>query len=138
MSYPAPRFPEPPSTWLPTFMREYTRVLVNWILQLTAETSEEAGETAVRTITASGLIGVNDGVVFVDNTAGDVTATLPDMATVKGRQFTVKRITAGAHACTVNATAGLIDGGASASLAAQWEAYTFKSNGLAYYIVGAV
>lgn len=135
MSYPSPRFPEPPPTWTRAFMQEYTRVLIAWIAKIAATTDEEAGETAFRTLTASGLVGLGDGFILVDTTGGAVTVTLPDPSTVIGRQFMVKRTTAGANACTVVATTGNVEGAASFSVDIQYESNVFKSDGTNYWIV---
>jgi len=129
-----PRLPEPPQEWTTLWMRDFIRVLYNWMTLLTSETVEESGATAFSTVTVSTTLGPVDGFVLVDTTAGNITITLPDATTVLGREFTVKRSTAGANTLTVATVSGNIDGGSTALIPAQYTALRFKSDGTDYWV----
>ena len=83
------------------------------------------------TITATTVVTARSGTILVDTTAGDVTVTLP----ANGLTYRIKRITAGANTLTVATAAGDIDGAATATIAAQYESITLKSDGTDYWIV---
>ena len=117
------------------WMRDFLRVMFNWMTRMTSETNIESGAIAFSTVTVSTAIGPADGFVLVDTTGGNITITLPDATTVLGREFAVKRSTAGVNTLTVTATSGNIDGAATFTIADQYSTITFKSNGTDYYIV---
>ena len=116
------------------WMRDFLRVMFNWMTRMTTETQEEAGAVAFSTVTVSTAIGPADGFVLVDTTGGNITITLPDATTVLGREFTVKRTTAGANVLTVATVAGLIDTFASVTIMTQYTALRFKSDGTDFWI----
>jgi len=131
-----PRLPEPTAEWSTLWMRDFIRVLNHWMMRMTSETQEEAGAVAFSTVTVSTAIGPSDGFVLVDTTGGNITITLPDASTVLGREFSVKRLTAGANTLTVDTVSGDIDGSASLSIVSQYSTVTFKSDGTDYYLMG--
>lgn len=73
---------------------------------------------------------------FVDTTGGAVTINLPDAPDVAPDTiFTVKRLTAGANAITVQSAVGNIDGAATSSIATQYQVRSFVSDGENYYTI---
>jgi len=129
-----PRLPEPPKEWSPGWMQNHILVMTNWMLRMTAESNAEAAAESVREVTVSSLVGLADGFILVDTTGGNVTLTLPDPALVIGREFSVKRSTAGANTLDISPAVGLIDNAASASIVFQYETLRFKSDGSNYWI----
>lgn len=111
--------------------------LWTWLDKLSGQTQLEVAATAVTTVTANYVVGLSDGLVLASTTGSSVTTTLPDATIVLGREFTVKRTTAGANTLTVQATAGNIDADASFTIDVQYEAHTFKSDGSNYWIVSS-
>jgi hypothetical protein len=82
------------------------------------------------TITAS------DGVVIADASGGAFTITLPTAVGIAGRVYRVKKIDATANAVTIDADgAETIDGGATATLAVQYEAITIVSDGTEWWVL---
>lgn len=130
-----PRLPEPSKEWTLGWMQDFIRVLGFWMQQITTPSSVEVGATAFSTSTVSTLVGPNDGCILVDTTGGNITITLPDATTVLGREFTVKRKTAGTNTLTVAATSGTLDAAVTLAIVDQYSTVTFKSDGTNYYIV---
>lgn len=79
--------------------------------------------------------GNGDVYWFVNTTAANVTVTLPDAADTVAIVYTVKRLTAGANTLTVGTIAGTIDGAATHSIATQYLAYSYLSDGSNYFII---
>ena len=129
-----PRMPVPPKEWDAGFMRDFVRLLEDWMRRMTSESNEEAGMTAFSEVTVDTVVGLAGGFYLVDTTAGNITITLPDATLVLGREYTVKRLTAGANTLTVTPTSGSIDDGASATIPTQYEALRFKSDGTDYWV----
>lgn len=78
---------------------------------------------SVRSVTASATAAFADSLILADTTAGNVTITLPTVGSSRalGKQFIVKRMTAGANTLTVAAASGeTIDGAASQTIASQY------------------
>jgi len=93
----------------------------------------------IRTVTDDDTAGVTDQTILVDATSAAITETVPAASRAKAFVVTVKKIDASGHAVTVETADGsLIDGAASVSLSAQWDAVTIQSNGIAYYVIGEV
>jgi hypothetical protein len=70
------------------------------------------------------------GEARVDATAAAVTITLPLAENQIARDYTIKKVDAGANTVTVQASGSdLIDGAASVTLSAQYDSVTVKSNG---------
>lgn len=77
------------------------------------------------TVTVAYRVLPNDALVRANATGGAFTVTLPAASAVVGQRVTVKRLNAGANAVTVSAQGtDTIDGAASASLTAQYQAVT--------------
>jgi hypothetical protein len=73
---------------------------------------------------------------FVDTTAAPVTVTLPSAAdNAPHTIFSVKRLTAGANALTVQAVSGNIDGSATHSIPTQYALYSYVAHNGDYWIV---
>lgn len=93
--------------------------------------------TPTRTITASDNITINDGVLLVDATAGNVTMTLPDVVTEAGRTYTIKKTDASANTVTVLPTSPTtIDGAVSVVLTAQNQSVTVVASGTEWEVLG--
>ena len=83
------------------------------------------------------IVGILDGTLLVDTTAGSVSVVLPDPALVLYRTFGVKRTTGGGNSLTISAAAGTIDGG-TVSLGSQYGFAACKSDGTNYWIVSRI
>lgn len=88
----------------------------------------------VQSKTASYTVQEIDGLVLIDTTAGNVTVTLPDVK-YKGNRYTVKRVTAGANTLTIQGASGNVDGAGSTTIATQYQAKTFVSDGTNWWTV---
>lgn len=77
---------------------------------------------------------VTDKLLLCDATAGAFAVTLL-AAPVTGQCMSIKKIDSSANAVTINGNAKTIDGAASVTLPAQWNAITIVYNGTSWYIV---
>lgn len=134
----APRLPQPTNEWSPVWMRDFVRVLSDWMVRMTTETSEELAYESVSTITADTSAGEADGMFLLDTTSSDVVLTLPDPAEVLGKEYVAKRISGGSYQAVVTAAAGSLEQSAALYLMDQYTSYTVKSDGTDYWIVAAV
>lgn len=129
------RLPDPPEDYDQSFFQKFNNIIGKWMVQLQSPSNLDVGEIAIETTTATTVtVALSGGMYLVDTTAGGVTVNLPDPSTVLGREFTVKRITAGANTLTVQGVAGNIDGAATKTMATQYMSRVFKSNGTNYFI----
>ena len=87
------------------------------------------------TKTADYTITLDDFVIFVDATAGNVTLTLPTAASATQRGFYIKRIDASANTVTVEGDGAETIDGALNYLPISLESITVVSTGTAWYIV---
>ena len=86
--------------------------------------------TAISTKTAAYTVIATDSVVICDATTAGFTVTLPTAASIPGRQYTIKRINAGANVVTVGTTTSqTIDGATTKALSAQYASVTVVSDG---------
>ncbi len=91
------------------------------------------------TSTAGGTLTANDQTVYCDATSANVAITLPlvSSSTYSGGaysyHYTVKKIDASANTCIVSASAASIDGGATDTIATQYDANTYATNGSNYF-----
>lgn len=81
-------------------------------------------------------IGATDELVLINAAAGGVTVLLP--ATVTPRVIIIKKIDSSGNAVTISGNSNNIDGGATASLAAQWNAKTIQGGATQWYITASV
>jgi len=91
----------------------------------------------VRTINASGAFTVelDDGLIVIDASAGNVTLSLPAVASVtSGGFFAVKRVDNSANAVTIDSVSGTIDG-LSLIEFGHLSALKFVSDGSNYLII---
>ena len=91
--------------------------------------------TALATKTATYTLAATDSVILADATAAVFTVTLPSAAGVTGRQYTIKKVDSSANAVTIASAAGNIDGAATKSLTAQWQAVRVVSDGINWYVI---
>lgn len=88
------------------------------------------------TVTAAYTALGTDYVIRADATGAAFTVTLPPAADVKKRTYQVKKVDVSANAVTVDASgAELIDGAATFSLAAAYDAVTLYSNGTGWDVL---
>lgn len=87
-----------------------------------------------KTILATADIG-DASYTYIDATAGNITASLPDPALVPGQIFCMKRTDASGNTVTINArNGGTIDNSASKSMASL-AAIMVQSDGVEYWII---
>lgn len=133
-----PRLPEPPKQWTPGWMQDFIRVLTHWMVHTSSLSRAELGETAARLVTESTTVGLSDGTVLVDTTAGEVVITLPDPATVTGQRFTVKRTDTGTASAVINAAGSSVEKAASIYLFLRFSSVTLVSDGAEYWLTASV
>lgn len=86
----------------------------------------------VKIVTANYPVVAGDGMILV-NSSGAVTVTLPATSTRKGQPVTVKNIGTGTTTI-VRTGADLIDGATSQTIAQQYAALGFQSDGVNWYL----
>jgi hypothetical protein len=89
----------------------------------------------VRSVTADTTVSATDDTVLADATSDPISVTLPAADQVLGLKVTIKRMNSGANAVTI---VGTVDGTASPTLAAQYDAMTVQSTGSAWILLGSV
>jgi hypothetical protein len=105
---------------------------------LTALTGANLNHTVLtKTHADTGYVANNDETVLGDASGGALTIKLP-ASLVSGKLVTVKKIDSSGTAVIVNGNGANIDGAATQSLAAQWNAFVMQNDGTAWYIVGKV
>lgn len=103
---------------------EWDRRVATAVNQLIARKPEP------KSVTANYTVENDYDVLEVDTTSGNITISLPAASLHKGRLLYVKRMTAGANTLTVDGNAAeTIDGSATLSLSAQYEATGLYSDG---------
>lgn len=78
----------------------------------------------------------SDGIVLANATSGAVVVTANNGSTYTSRIRAVKKVDSSGNAVTVAGSSGQIDGSASYSLASQWDAITFTSDGTDLFVIG--
>jgi len=93
-------------------------------VKITGFSSAETGnKTSAYTVTSS------DDVVFVDDSGGSVTITLPSAVGLDGKTFTIKKVSSSLNTVTISAASGqTIDGASSVTLNSAQEKTTIQSN----------
>jgi hypothetical protein len=104
-------------------------------LKRTVEVLDTSARVDVRRVSASATLAPTfpHTLVVVDTTAGNVTVTLPNPATVPGFRFEVKK-TVAANACTLSSSAN-IDGAATLAWTTRYQSYSLISDGATYHVV---
>ncbi|SIS11535.1 beta strand repeat-containing protein [Williamsia sterculiae] len=93
--------------------------------------------TAFTAKTAAYTLTATDSVVSGDTTSAAFNLTLPDASTCTGRQYTLKRISAGSNNLTVaTSSSQTIDGASTYVLNAQWKFVVVVSTGSGWLVVG--
>ena len=130
------RIPNPPKEYDQQYFEQTFRELRQWVTKLISPDLVDVGRTAVSAATASTvLVELSGGLYLADTTSNPITITLPNPALTLGYTYSVKLISAGSNALTINAAAGNIDGGATAVITLQYLSLTFRSDGANYWIV---
>lgn len=101
-------------------LREWAKLLVAWLTFEFGNIQRALAPATSRTITASATLTVNDNLVLVDATAGNVSVTLLAPANVGDRIVTIKRIDSSGNTVTI---VGTVDNAVNPTLA-QWKAKT--------------
>jgi len=91
--------------------------------------------TALATKTTAYTLTATDSVILADATAAAFTVTLPSAVGIAGRQYTIKKVDSSANAVTIASAAGNIDGAATKTLSAQWQAARVVSDGANWFVV---
>ena len=99
----------------------------------------QVNRTAQRTITVTADHTAAEDLVLADATSGNVTVTLPKVATWVDKTICVKRTDGSANTVTIAPASGdgsILDGFApTASVTGQYDAWTFMSDGANWWIV---
>lgn len=78
--------------------------------------------------------GAGNKTWFATASAADATITLPSADVAVGVLYTVKRVSGSANLLKVVALSGTLDGTPTYTIATQYDAFSFQSDGLNYYI----
>ena len=102
--------------------------------------SARRGWPCVVSVTTTYTVLTDDSyLVLCDATAGAFTVTLPAAASSTNVRVTIKKTDVSANAVTVDGNAAeTIDGAATFSLPAQWDAVTISCNGTAWFVEATV
>ena len=109
--------------------------LAGWLRAQLSDISRAIWAPISRTVLAAMTVKASDVILLVDCTAGAVTVTFPPAAQMQFAHITVKKIDVSVNAVTLAAT---IDGAANPTLAAQYNAKTVFSDGVAWYTLATV
>lgn len=93
---------------------------------------------AVTTVTTTYTATAADGFIRADATAAAFTITLPDPATVPGKEYFIKRVNSAANNVTVATAAGTFDGAATKVIGAQYSALKVVSTGSVWAIMSTL
>ena len=92
-------------------------------------------EETVQDVNSTGTINLNNGLqVLADCSAGDITLTLPLVASLEGKMLKIKR-KGGGNAVTLDTTAGTIDGASTIVLDSDFAAVTIISDGSNFFVI---
>jgi hypothetical protein len=90
----------------------------------------------VRRITTNYTMDLNDSIILVDATAGNVTVTLQAALQWEQKRLIVKKIDASVNTVTIDANSTeLIDGAATKVISTQYTSHEFTSQGGAVWII---
>lgn len=126
-----------PIARIPTAPPQYDASAFNQIIDITGQNfdslagpnAQEESETLVELQTSSFTVGPSSGLILLDTTAGDITATLQPAKSYIGRLLYFKKIVA-ANKTTITPAGGeTIDGAATKVLNTQWSGVGIKSTG---------
>jgi hypothetical protein len=106
------------------------------ILNLQAFEARIGGYFGTRSVTATGALAVDDGLVLANATAGNITLTLPTAASAGGLRIAVKKTDASLNTVTIDGNgAETIDGAANRVLLTQYAVVTVMSDGTQWWVV---
>lgn len=106
------------------------------ILNLQAFEARIGGYFGTRSVTATGALAVDDGLVLANATAGNITLTLPTAASASGLRIAVKKTDASLNTVTIDGNgAETIDGAANRVLLTQYAVVTVMSDGTQWWVV---
>ena len=92
-------------------------------------------EETVQDVSATGTINLNNGLqVLADCSAGDITLTLPSVASLEGKMLKIKR-KGGGNAVTLDTASGTIDGASTIILDSDFAAVTIISDGTDFFVL---
>ena len=92
-------------------------------------------DIGINTTTESYVVGATDSAIMADATDGNITVTLPAVATNKGRLLTIKKIDSSANTVTIDGSGSeTIDGDTTKVISSQYDSITIISDGSAWYI----
>jgi hypothetical protein len=129
------RFPSAPDTYDPRVFNQIFKTLWLWLDRFLRLRSSDIGITAIRTTTSTTVtVGLDDGMILVDTSGGNVAVSLPDPSLCVGQEFSIKRITGGANTLVITPAAGNVDGSATANIDFQYVCLNFKSDASNYWI----
>jgi hypothetical protein len=90
----------------------------------------------VRRVTTNYTMDLNDSIILVDATAGNVTVTLQAALQWEQKRLVVKKIDASVNTVTIDANSTeLIDGAATKVISTQYTSHEFTSQGGAIWII---
>lgn len=99
----------------------------------TAEIAGSIGFGNVSTKTANYTATINDYMLVVDATSGDVTITLPSASTTYRREYIIKKIDSSANGVIISST-DLLDGDTTFTIGSQYVSIKLKSDGTTWHI----
>lgn len=88
----------------------------------------------IRVVKVDYTIDVNDEIVEVDATAGNIVITAPNVVTAAGRRYTIVRVDNSANSVTLSG--GVFSGQATVPLEDQWDKLVAYSNSNAWRLIG--
>ena len=143
MPYPKPNFPT--SVWN-GLSNNIDRIDTNSNVDPNAEDWERIASEVIAmqenitpsffSVTDSSILGVNYSVILVDATSGEVTLTLPTVATSVGVKLDVKKIDSTENNVIIDGSGSeTIDGVTTQTLSSQYENLTIVSNGTEWFIL---
>ena len=89
----------------------------------------------VQSKTADYTAQIDDRVVLADATSAQVTVTIPDATTVRGKWISVKKVDSSGNNVVISPTVGNVDGAATATITTQYTSRTMISDGSNWWII---
>lgn len=90
----------------------------------------------IRRVTSDYTVDLNDSIILVDATAGNVTITLQGALQWEEKRLVVKKIDSSVNTVTIDAdSTELIDGAATKVISTQYTSHEFTSQGGAIWII---
>ncbi|WP_080058311.1 beta strand repeat-containing protein [Spirosoma aerolatum] len=92
--------------------------------------------TGTTSVTSTYSVAATDHLILANASTATFTVVLPNVSSVIGQTFIVKRLNSGSNAVTIGSGGGTIEGGSSYTLTAQYKYVVVEATNDGYFIIG--